>query len=425
MLKPGPISSGSTLSQKSSAEEPPPSKNVTPSSLLKRNLVRVASERMTETVTKTTQWVSKDRLSGKVRYIDTAAVQSEGRLAEEPVAIDGGAAGVFNLKPSCLPRSLTTSKEDIIKEIGQKIEHGYALAQEIQAGELIKEPWSVKDWTDFVWFCYAHAEKKGGSFASGAMTVDDPGHKITARLDGNPEMYPRKSTHIPEFQKNKGATHRGLDNNKSKVVGGQDFDFILPHGRRTLLYGPIKKGAPREGIAAYGRDMIYLKMEAHGARLYESQDPKSKEGVNPSRSMNAKDLKNAVGHAVGYLQSVSGAKTDDAGGSRREVVPKPVVNAYKNILKVAAQSEEDFEKILLKNEAMSNKSAGIRTLHQNLGELQKFIDDNGKRSSCVELQAAIDAFYQKLESLGLNDNIDLRFGNEVILMQEDLFGSSP
>lgn len=423
MFKTRSISSESTLLQNNSPQEPIPAKNVTPSSLLKRNPFRVASQKIKKTVAKTMQLVTKDRLKGKVRSIDTAAVQSDGRLAEEPVAIDGGAAGVFNLKPNCLPPSLTTSQEDIIKEIGQKIERGYALAQKIRAGEPPKEPCSPKDETDLLWFFYAQAEKKGGSFASGAMTVEDPGHLITAFLDSNPEMYQRDSTHVPEFQKNEGATHRGWDNNKSKVVGDQDFDFILPHGRRTLLYGPIKEGAPREGIAAYGCDMIYLKLEAHGARLYESQDPKSKKGVNPSRSMNAKDLKNAVGHAAGYLQSVSGAKTDEAGGSRREVVPKPVMNAYKNILKVAAQSEEGFEGILLKNEATSNKSAGIRTLHQNLDELQKFIDDNKKSSSCVDLQVAIDAFYEKLKSLGLNDNIDLRFGNEVILMQKDLFGS--
>ncbi len=332
--------------------------------------------------------------------------------------LDCGRAGVFTLQQACLPKIKGPSEASVKLEIAQKIERGSDLLNQLLGDKKPSEPCSMQAMTDLMWFLQAKAEASVGAFQSGGMSIEDPEGRIAKFLDTHTEMYQRISTHLPEFQAAPGGVQRGIDNNKKSVKTLSDMAGIFPHQRRTLLYGPMKAGVSPDGIAPLGKNRIYLKIETYGAFVYKPKNGETVEGLRESRKMNVvPDLKNAVGHAGGFLEAmerqIKGTQNDS--GSRRENTPSSVTEIYNGIVE-HFQSNPDLKSRLLKGNPLA-KSSGIRTMVKNLEDTLAYsVLSKDQREFLEEKQKK---FTKELTKLKIDDHLDSRIGGEVIFDKED------
>lgn len=316
-----------------------------------------------------------------------------------PVTIPGTGEQV-SLDTSFLPKRIPKgmSPDQLRQEVQAKINSGHQLVQQLNNGTHGTNGGSrcsVKDMSDIMFFLQAKAESAKGSFKEGAFTLSDPGQRIRTFLDSCPQAYQRDSSHITAFQAVQGGGHRGIDANG----GGNNFDNVLPHGMKTLLYGTL---AQSDGLKM-PEDRLYLKIESHGAWLSR---PRGGDDANgPHRAGNHHDVGAFLGHSLSFIATRGQGSAE---GTFKERIPNTVKNGYNQLI----ESMPEPAKTTLAQGGPTNTAAGVRVMLDNVQKaLAQVTPGSDEHTKLSLFETSIRQNYNHPE---------LRFGNEIIFTAQDI-----
>lgn len=242
---------------------------------------------------------------------------------------------------------------------------------------------------NFVWFCFALAISKDQSFEEGTFLISDPNlqlYKFLAELG----QY-RKSSHFNSYAK--------VTRKEYAVSSQMGLDLNnLPAGKGTLLFGKINEDSKKPES-----DFMFIKPENYGVNWFSFP-------LHAQEYLFAQ-LRKRLPTAINPLG------TDDEEYYRKERIPADVANAYSNIIKEI--EELSIEKninfgIDFKENLKEAHGLGINFIYSQLPILLNL--ENLSENIKDELKVLKDL----LESANLKyDNLELRFGREVILTQSD------
>lgn len=337
------------------------------------------------------------------------AARAAAKKAPMQLSLGGGEkATVFSPDIPGFDKLSEQERAAVTKKVAGKIASGKALLDMILNAPNIDEvaPPSRKEVTDLMWLMKSKAQEKlGAPYERGAMTIPDPGNKLRAYLDRCSEVYGRDSSHLNEQQKGKGGQGRGIDlyEGVSEEHEIEDFDSLLPNGMRTMLYQQV--------TMASGEQRLYLKMETESARF----NPKFSraEETPEARPLHAADVGRSILHLGNLIKSKLGMSQgeDKDLASYREKTAKDVVTAYEAAISAAKKSNKEAYNIL--------KGAKGR-VHQILANVDAL------NAAQIPLDAdtvkAIYACYEAIMDLYGQDDLDARFGGEVVLGMDDIGG---
>ena len=249
--------------------------------------------------------------------------------------------------------------------------------------------------------------------------MEDPDGNLKDFLDSNKDVYQRVSSHIGEFQDAEGGVQRGIDNNKKSVKNMKDLKLVLPHGKKTLMYGHMKKG-----VSGLKKNMLFMKTEDHGAYKFK---PKVVDPKGPmSRKKNRHDASNAMGHSLGFIKSLyrKVAGKQSVAGVRKERIPKKLKNAYQNLIKHFREQGESKKSIvsILESGGPLRTSGGIRVINENmrvaLNVLRK--REGGIVKADLEAIHGVEDNINNMRWEDDLDHLDVRIGREVIFTLDEL-----
>lgn len=224
---------------------------------------------------------------------------------------------------------------------------------------------------NLIWFLFAMAIAKNQGFEEGTFVIEDPEFKIYDYLKDI--SLSRHSSHFKEHAK----TQMGID-----VLG-------LPAEKQTLLFG----------IANKDKQLIFIKPENYG--VYTWWDT-IMHGVE-------------FGHAQGRKWLPATFGSDDQENWRKERVPKDAISKYKSL-------RQELLTANLIQPALEPKDININTIYIELKNWLAQNESEGLVASVSEQNKSIidkvQAFKKELEDK--YDNLDIRYGREVILLQKSL-----
>ncbi len=350
---------------------------------------------------------------------------------------------------------------EVDARIGRKILQGEQLYQRVMRGE--PPPPTKENAALLMWYLQALASRKAAAssgqpgglamFKEGALTIEDPGHKLETWLKSF-NVYRRSSSHLDEYQRIPGCEPYGLD------LRGVE----MPNERRTVLLARLPGN--RED-----RSLLFLKMEPHGCRGLSFQGTGRETGVRQSIKRFFANIRDYLGHAGGWRQSVRqrGGDAEITGQNNRERVDAQLRAPYEQTLSwiqgrgaLRADDPEhpqDSERVMgnlvttiatiLDDPARAGQTGGIHTMLEKLDQAQAAWRDimvavagtpDGEYVTlgnppvgiilCTseararfhdldrDLQSRLDATRAQLRSQG--DHPELRFGREVILLQDEM-----
>jgi hypothetical protein len=320
--------------------------------------------------------------------------------------------------------------------IRAKILDGEQLYRQIMAD---KPPQATKQNAALLmWYLQALASSKanvssgnpeGGPalFKEGALTIEDPDHRLEEYLQSF-NTYRRSSSHLDEYQKIPKCETYGLD------LRGVE----MPNGRRTVMFArlPSTREAPN-GPNLGEKSLLFLKMEPHGCRGLSFQGTGEKTGVWQGIKRFFSNIGDFIGHACGWLDSVWQRKGEGAviGQNNRERIDKAVREPYKNLLEAiqsriaspnhrhpqAAQTLLTTLAELLDDPDRWRKIGGVHFMLDKLNRAQTILDDfplDDHQSSREYVQQCLTNARNGLWNQG--DHHELRFGREVILLQNEM-----
>lgn len=313
-----------------------------------------------------------------------------------PVTIPGTNQQI-GLDPSFLPKRIDKNMDAgrIAQQVQAKIDSGHRLVSQLTNGTHAGGACTTKDMTDIMFFLQAKAESSKGSFSEGAFTLSDPGQRIRSFLDSCPGAYQRDSSHITAFQAVQGGGHRGIDANGS----GKNFDELLPHGMKTLLYGSLQQN----GALKMPEDRLYLKIESHGAWL--SKPRGGDDAAGPHRAGNHHDVGAFLGHSLSFIATRG---QGSAAGTFKERIPNSVKNDFNQLM----QSMPEPMKTTLGQGDPTSTAAGIRVMLDNVD--QALVQAGNGTQAHTELTQFRDQIQQNY------NHPNLRFGNEIIFTAQDV-----
>lgn len=228
-----------------------------------------------------------------------------------------------------------------------------------------------------MWYLYAIAVTKGEGFKGGTIVVEDPDKKLYNFLltyveavnkagmnkpvvaSTNPYAYARKSTHFNDVQKK--YIQYGID---IRLEDGGKSQPILPSNAKHILFGRINE------------NYMFVKFESHG--LYV------KEGL----AGHTGGLAKSIGRKI--ASKVTGGKSEDP-LARRESMPQMLKKEYEKICKE--------NKLVCKAKTVKDIFAQSTVDGQLVPVVQSMLKN------------------WKYDPATLN----IRYGNEVILTQRDVF----
>ena len=346
-----------------------------------------------------------------------------------------------NLKVALMPTSGVPGNNPGLA-IQHYVREGQALYERIMSGEMQNVPHGKEEVAKLMWFLQALASSKASEssgqhppapalFKEGAFSIEDPDHRLEQFLF-TANSYPRSSSHLKEFQGQPGCHPRGTD------VRGTP----MPNGRKTVMFARM----PGSTEVAHSRDpsmgqkgMLFLKMEPHGCRGLSTEGTgRTGDGPVSVRKQVSRffaNLKDTIGHAFGFFQSVGqrGGALAIRGQNNRERIPGDVKELYSDItnhakalkhLNLSPQERkviDEFETTLGQNKPLSS-TGGIRVMIRNLEAMQKQL--GAVLQARQNLPQALTAFAQNLNDAltrlkNHGDYPDMRIGNEIILMRDD------
>ncbi len=298
--------------------------------------------------------------------------------------------------PSRVPKGMTTGQ--LQKQVQEKINKGHELVSSLLDGTM--EPGHActkEDVSNIMFYVQARGENmvKHG-FRDGACTLPDPGQRIRKFLDTCPQSYQRDSSHITAFQFLPGAGHRGIDSYGS----GKNFDTLLPHGMKTLLFGSIPRHeAPPLKMP---EERLYLKLETHGAWLTKPRSGDDQSG--PHRTGNHHDIGAFLGHSLSFIIT----RFQKAGeGTCKERIPTDLSRKYESLIKSLPGNLQ----AILRQDAPLSTAGGVRIMADNLRTALRLADNNMDRKKIKTLHDQIFDRYP---------DAPVRFGNEALLKTEDI-----
>ena len=293
--------------------------------------------------------------------------------------------------------------------VRMKAAEGRQLLQGILQGN--PPPQNLENAAKLMWFMQALGSSKaslssGGDnipamYKAGALMLEDPHERLETWLNG-PDSYDRPSSHLHGFQ-NAGAPFqpRGLD------VRGVE----TPHNRRTILFqrlprqGEAPPGAPHTGNTR----LLYFKMEEHGCRGLVSFRGRHRGVFGGIKNFfsNAGDF---LGHAFGFAKSLGrhAGLVAITGQENRESIPSRLKSQYKMLLQAGA-GDPQLAALLGRDNPLSD-ARGIRQMKLNI--------DEAVISGLLEAENPLVVAFRM--QLAQRDHLNLRIGNEVILLADEL-----
>lgn len=320
-----------------------------------------------------------------------------------------------------LPQSLVSGTPNLQQALQNKVNNGQQIVNAlVNNNNPPQGPATMQDVADVMWFLQVAAEQRNGqTFKQGAVTLPDPGGRVTAFLDSNPEVYQRKSSHLDEnggFQAN-GNAHRGID-----MHSGHGLATQLPNSRNHILYGFLPSNANNLHMPD---DRLFVKLEGHGAYLWG--DPVHGRDVNgpADRGVRGHDVKDGLAHGGSFLSGLKDKilKKPVDPDARKERIPNDVKDQFKQLTK-AFQNHPELATLTQDNP--TGISRGIRVMAQNLtlvsGNLANMIANNqGDPVANQMLKQGVDGMLQSLtQRYGGGVQLTERIGNEVILEHGDI-----
>lgn len=356
-----------------------------------------------------------------LEYSLSNVVRDKGKQTPQPemVKVSSRYLGKIDLHPNIFPNSPLGKNLGVVA--GMKIDAGFELYQKLinpNKSDPLLSP-TKEDVSNLMWFLKAKAELKASSHEEGAMTVEDPGGKIRDYLDGCKEMYQRMSSHIKNFQ-TKDNVHRGIDFHHGNVKTNQQANEMLPYGMGALLYGSMPNG--KNGMP---KDMLYLKMEPHGAAAFKPSTG-YQTGLG-SRKLNRHDIGQALGHSFGFIRSLYQKLTGKTtlGNARKEHIPSDIKKSFDTLVKSMPEgphywlSNNTLGGYLLGDERTGFSKDGIRNMYTKANDLLNMFNDNQIKLD-DKTATNLKNFIKKIDDNPNFDNLDVRTGNEVIFTKDEL-----
>lgn len=367
------------------------------------------------------------------------AARYEPRFVSVPVPLAAG--GQATLYSADIPGYSTMGKHDRGRMTGilmKKIIAGHKLYGQLSEADPAELPAPRRqDVSNLLWFLKSKANEAANSpYEKGAMTIPDPGNRIRSYLDrmeteaGGPDLYPRRSTHLPEqqlgdykkkyffsrTQKSAAAQEylaqhqpRGTDFYEGAPGDGGigDTELLLPSGMQTFLYQQV--------TAPSGRSRLYIKMETEGA-AGDRLTPKYRGGVQ-ARPREWADYGHTAAHLANLLKKIAtgGHASNPDLPQLREDVPKPIRKLFKKILSELKSKDRRVYEVM-------SSGSGIGHMHQNIDRLYE--DAIAASPAIKELLAELDFAIKSTDYRGERD-LRERFGEEVVLMRNHLEGPVP
>lgn len=231
--------------------------------------------------------------------------------------------------------------------------------------------------TSMMWYLMslelAKTPKEGqtAGFTTGCFIIEDKEHKLYQVLNQLEGCYPRRCSHLLNWDDSK---TRGFN-----VESGSRF--ALPGGKRHVLIKPI-------GNEELG-ERLFLKPESWG-----TSDPST-----------LRAMVHLGGHATDFIFAVFrliGIGSNEKTGECKERIPETWVKRFKDVTKEVAGSKE----------AESVIGKGGRGL--GIGAMYRFVDKAAAQNLTDEVKAGLATFKAELEKAYDRDTIIYRIGNEAI-----------
>lgn len=338
------------------------------------------------------------------------------------------------------------SREEIAqatKEIGNKIKNGKRLLDDLllHPEEFLDKDPELKEITDLMWYLRNKAEELvGAPFEKGALSLPDNGKLLRGYLDRCSEVYNRFSSHMKEQQKKVGGSARAVDFYEGDIKTNPDG--LLPYGMNTMLVQSVT-------IDGTGEERLYVKLETESARLGAPSgkamlgakirhnlevDPQLQESrgdldfatLPTSRERTPEDMHRTIEHGKNLIRKqksrIKGLKrfTENEIGGNKDAVAKELLPKYEAIGKVAKKL--GVPKDLLEQ---GNYKKEFHLMVSNLGEFldmmeDEELDDDLDEEQEQQLDAALQAFYDYVDSKGMDQNAQSRVMTEAVLTTDFL-----
>jgi hypothetical protein len=310
----------------------------------------------------------------------------------------GGAVNVYRNDIPGYDSMNAAARQAAAQAAADQIKRGKDLYGDVIAGRKNGAVAQPNEVVDLAWALKAAAQTKNGPYEKGAMTVPN-GLSLRTFLDScAAEIYPRKSSHLPDEQRGNGKSPRGMD------FYNQNGPGKLPAGMNTLLFQMVD--------APNGAKALYIKMETEGA--YGSgndnvnYDPTA---PNPRPSYGwAADTTALIKHGWNYVKPRENSDPDIA--PTREDAPKQFQELVNTILKKMTQKQA---RACLK--AAIGKSMRINAVYAALDKIARADLLDGVEVSDLQ---ALDDFVTTRYGAQSKSDIERRFGDEVLLEPNDI-----
>lgn len=277
------------------------------------------------------------------------------------------------------------------------------------------------------WFYFGLASGKNQHFEEGTFLIENPGLNVLSFIENAPGAKTRLSSHFQAY-----AAHIGLPD-IAKNQKGLDISN-LPENKQTLLFGKVNENLlfikPENFGVSTWTDMIHHGLEFFVAQvrkqlpLLKRADKAVVAYAEPYLSyLNSKEIEKLeqskldqeeVGSSRWFEMISTLLKTDDDPSYRKERVPADIIADYRDIITQLTQkgtiSAAESQSLLKEAVVL-----GIQHMYKHAQELQAQLKD---LDSEQELVSKINKFLNDLEND--YDNLDIRFGREVILRHDFL-----
>lgn len=279
---------------------------------------------------------------------------------------------------------------------------------------------------NLMWFLYSRAMAKNQAFEEGTFVIRDEQHRLydylmnfvelanptikksfedpETNISQNQYAYSRSSSHFKLEQKitydGRPGRHYGIDTRFTKVGSGFAAQALLPAQKSHILFGQIADNLifiKFENVGLAPQSAVY-----HGAEFIAAQTRKKNDALlKYLEKTYIEDFPKTIQYYLG---------SDDDPNYRKERIPLDFIDTCRDAASAANLSPEqtnDFIKIV-----------STKGIHGALAKIDEELTKKPKSAVWTQLKAHING----LETKDGLDHQDIRYGREVILMPQDIFG---
>jgi hypothetical protein len=313
-----------------------------------------------------------------------------------------------------------------------RIKKGQEIACNILRGQAdpttrIQQDSYLQNIISLMWFLYSRAMAKNQAFEEGTFIIQDEQHRLydylmnfvklanptikelfaedsEKNISQNQYAYSRASSHFKREQKSTtyNGRHYGIDIRFTKAGSGFAAQALLPAQKSHILFGKIANNLifiKFENVGIALQSAVY-----HGAEFVTAQARKQNQVLSESKYFEGTILQ-PITDSVQYRLG-----SDDDPNYRKEHPTREFVTACREAALAERLSPEQMESFM-----ELAKEEGIH------GILAKIDEELTKKPDSATWEQLKD-YINKLETKDGLDHQDIRYGREVILIPQDIFG---